>query len=88
MSFKLNVDDFEGQSIQSVVTFVDNSFKKPLSEVSLYDLLINETINKALRHGVYMYFNERMNVFMWACVTQVILLIELVPILVCHQDME
>ncbi|WP_434937808.1 hypothetical protein ACRWQN_11375 [Shewanella sp. HL-SH8] len=59
MSFKLNVDDFEGQSIQSVVTIVDNAFKKPLSEVLLYDLLLNETTDKALRHGVYMYFNDK-----------------------------
>ncbi|MEY8215804.1 MAG: GIY-YIG nuclease family protein [Colwellia sp.] len=58
MSFKLNVDDFEGQSIPSVLALVDTAFKKPLSEVLLYDLLLNETINKALRHGVYMYFND------------------------------
>jgi hypothetical protein len=59
MSFKLNVDNFDGHSIQSVMSFIDNAYKKPLSEVSLFDLLLNESTNKALRHGVYMYFNDK-----------------------------
>ncbi len=58
MSFKLNVDDFEGLSIKAVMNIVDNAYKKPLSEVLLFDLLLNETTNEALRHGVYMYFND------------------------------
>lgn len=59
MSFKLNVSDFDGLSVQDVVSLIDSSYKKPLSEVSLFDLLLNETTNEALRHGVYMYFNDK-----------------------------
>ncbi len=59
MSFKLNVSDFEGLSVEAVVSLINSSYKKPLSEVSLYDLLLNESTNKALRHGVYMYFNDK-----------------------------
>lgn len=58
MSFKINVSDFEGLSLEAVVSRVNSSYKKPLSEVSLYDLLMNESTNEALRHGVYMYFND------------------------------
>jgi hypothetical protein len=59
MTFKLNVNDFDGQSIQSVVDIVNKAYKKPLSELSLFDLLLNETTNEALRHGVYMFFNDK-----------------------------
>lgn len=59
MCFKLNVSDFEGLSVESVISLVNSSNKKPLGEVTLYDLLINESTNEALRHGVYMYFNDK-----------------------------
>ena len=59
MSFKLNVSDFEGLTVESVISLINSSYKKPLAEVSLYDLLLNESTNEALRHGVYMYFNDK-----------------------------
>jgi hypothetical protein len=59
MSFKLNASDFEGLSVEAVVSLINSSYKKPLAEVSLYDLLLNESTNEALRHGVYMYFNDK-----------------------------
>ena len=59
MSFKLNVSDFEDLTVEAVVSLINSSYKKPLAELSLFDLLLNETTNEALRHGVYMFFNDK-----------------------------
>lgn len=57
MTFKFDVNDFNDESLNSIIKSIDSSYKKPLCEVTLYDLLLHEKTNKALRHGVYMYFN-------------------------------
>lgn len=59
MIFKFNVDDFNGLSIVDVKNALDQSYKKPLSEILLFDLLVDEEKNEGLRHGVYMYFNDK-----------------------------
>lgn len=59
MSFKLNVSDFENLTVETVVALINSSYKKPLGELLLYDLLINETRNEALRHGTYLFFNDK-----------------------------
>ena len=58
MSFKLHVDDFDSLSVADVVQLIENKYKIPLSELRLFDLLVDEDKNSAMRHGVYMFFND------------------------------
>lgn len=58
MSFKLSIDEFHGQSICDVMRSIEIAYRKPISQLRLFDLLVNERTGKALRHGAYMFFNE------------------------------
>lgn len=58
MKFKHRIDEFFDLSILEVKELIDKSYKKPLSEILLFDLLVDEDSNEGLRHGIYMYFND------------------------------
>jgi hypothetical protein len=59
MSFKVLVDKFLELRISEVKLEIERAKKIPISELKLFDLLINENTGKALRHGVYIFFNDR-----------------------------
>lgn len=59
MKFKMHVDDFAALDMQEVRNAIQNSYKKPLAELKLFDLLINEERNTALRHGIYIFFDDQ-----------------------------
>lgn len=58
MIYKLNIDDFEGLSAKKVQDQIYNSHKIPLEKLKLFDLLLNDKQDTAMRHGVYMFFND------------------------------
>lgn len=57
-NFKLSVVDFPGDSVETVRRRIAHAYKKPLAELKLFDLLVNEDKNSALRHGTYMFFDS------------------------------
>ena len=58
MVYKLDVDNLAGLSVEEVKNQINSSYKKPLRELKLFDLLLNEQCDSAMRHGIYMFFNE------------------------------
>lgn len=45
MNFKHNVDDFDDLTIDEVISRLNESYKKPLPEILLFDLLVDEEKN-------------------------------------------
>ncbi len=58
MNFKFDIDDLLKLSVKEVKNIIDSGYKCPLKELKLFDLLLNEKGDTAMRHGVYMFFNE------------------------------
>lgn len=58
MGFKINVSDLESTSIVEATKIIEKAYKVPLSELKLFDLLVTEDKSSAMRHGVYMFFND------------------------------
>lgn len=58
MTFKLLVDNFFELKISDVMSVIEQSPKITISELKLFDLLVNENTGKALRHGVYIFYND------------------------------
>ncbi|MDE3738586.1 hypothetical protein PSH28_18435 [Pseudomonas resinovorans] len=59
MSFKLHMDDLADLSVNDVIRRIESQFKIPLGELKLFDLLVDEERNTAMRHGAYMFFDGR-----------------------------
>ena len=58
MGFKINVIDLESTSIIEATKIIEKTYKVPLSELKLFDLLVTKDKSSAMRHGVYMFFND------------------------------
>ncbi|MFN3712024.1 MAG: hypothetical protein ACK4SX_00040 [Alcanivoracaceae bacterium] len=58
MNFRISVADLEELSVAEAKTVIERSYKIPLSEVKLFDLLVTEDNGFAMRHGVYVFFND------------------------------
>ncbi len=58
MSFKISVDHFLELKISDVLLEIEKAQKISISELKLFDLLLNENTGKALRHGVYIFFSD------------------------------
>lgn len=58
MSFKLNVNDIMGKPVSDVFDLVDTHFKCPLKDLTYLSMLVDKRTNEAMRHGVYMIFND------------------------------
>jgi len=58
LGFKINVSDLETTSIFEATKTIEKSYKVPLSELKLFDLLVTEDKSSAMRHGVYLFFND------------------------------
>lgn len=59
MSFKILADHFLELNISEILSEIEKTQKIPISELKLFDLLLNENTGKALRHGVYIFFDEK-----------------------------
>ena len=58
MSFKVDVDDLLDLSLFKVKHKIQATYKCPLRDLKLFDVLLDEDKNVEMRHGVYMFFNE------------------------------
>ncbi|GEM_PF-5220969 len=58
MDFKLNVNDIIGIPISDVRHTIDTHFKSPLKDLTYLSMLIDKHTNEAMRHGVYIIFND------------------------------
>jgi hypothetical protein len=58
MNFKLNVSELKGHSVATVETVIHGAYKMPLGNLKLFDLLINENNETAMRHGIYLFFDS------------------------------
>lgn len=58
MSHVIKVDDFRTMDIGHVIESIDLASKKNLEQLRLFDLLLTDGSNQALRHGVYLFFNQ------------------------------
>jgi hypothetical protein len=58
LGFKLNVDDIIGKPISDVRSIVNGHYKCALKDLTYLKMLVDKRTNEAMRHGVYMIFNE------------------------------
>ncbi|CAD5255619.1 MULTISPECIES: GIY-YIG nuclease family protein [Halomonadaceae] len=58
MSHVIKVDGFRTMDIGEVIESIDLAPKKSLEQLRLFDLLLTDGSNQALRHGVYIFFNQ------------------------------
>jgi len=59
MPFKLNVNDIIGEPISDVYHTIDAHFKCPLKDLTYLSMLVDKRSNEAIRHGVYIIFNDK-----------------------------
>ena len=57
MGFKLHLDEFNLLRIDEIKNFINAANKISLRELKLFDLLVDEERNTAMRHGIYMFFD-------------------------------
>jgi len=58
VSFKVEIDSLLNLPLSDVKSELLNSYKCPLKELKVFDLLLNNDETKAMRHGIYMFFDE------------------------------
>ena len=58
MPFKLNVNDIIGKPVSDVREIIDGHFKCQLKDLTYLNILVDKRTNEAMRHGVYMIFND------------------------------
>jgi len=58
MAFKLNVNDIMGRPISDVRHIIDTHFKCSFKDLTYLSMLVDKRTNEAMRHGVYIIFND------------------------------
>ena len=59
MSFKIDIDNLLDLTVNQVKERVRDNYKCPLNKLKLFDVLLDEERGTAMRHGVYMFFNDK-----------------------------
>lgn len=56
--YKLDISGLYGKSLAETVKTIEESEKRRLGDLLLFDLLLHEEDETALRHGIYLFFDE------------------------------
>ncbi|MGV0035583.1 MAG: hypothetical protein ACNYPE_11715 [Candidatus Azotimanducaceae bacterium WSBS_2022_MAG_OTU7] len=86
MNFKFEIDSLLNIPLSEVKSKLLASDKCLLKELKIFDLLLNNSGTEAMRHGVYMFFDENNTCIYIGMCSSSHLPIVLVGILECHQS--
>lgn len=59
MNYTITIDKLRPMAVSEALETIDSSPKKRLQDLRLFDLLIGYDSKVALRHGIYMFFDEK-----------------------------
>ncbi|CEP34088.1 MULTISPECIES: hypothetical protein [unclassified Halomonas] len=59
MTLAIRIDDLAVLTVEDAIDTINSAIRMPLKNLRLFDLLLSNDKETALRHGVYIFFDDK-----------------------------